>query len=104
MRTFKLEDGPAFDPAKAAAAELLRADRASVRVIRLGVGQSLPAHSHGESDLVLYVAEGTVVLGDEVVAGAGTIAHLLGSEVLRARCEGDVGATLLAFLAPPFPP
>ena len=105
-----MANGPRFDPEKAVAAELVRGDRASVRMIRIGAGQSLPAHRHGDSDLMLYVAEGTAILGgedSEVLAPAGTIAHFLGEEVLRVRCESAEGVTLLAFLsllAPPFPP
>jgi quercetin dioxygenase-like cupin family protein len=107
MRMVSMADGPGFDPGQAVAAELVRGERASVRIIRVGAGQSLPAHSHGESDLMLYVADGTAVLGegdDEVVAPAGTIAHLRGEEELRLRCEDHPGVTLLAFLAPAFPP
>lgn len=107
MKTVTTADGPGFDPARAVAAELLRGDRASVRMIRVGAGQSLPAHSHGESDLILYVVEGTAALGgddSEVLAPAGTIAQFRGDEVLKVRCEGSAGVTLLAFLAPPFPP
>ena len=67
-------------------AELVRGDRASVRMIRVGAGQSLPAHSHGESDLMLYVAEVAAILAGEdaeVVAQTGTIAHFRGEEVLK---------------------
>ncbi|MBO0703819.1 MAG: cupin domain-containing protein [Candidatus Dormibacteraeota bacterium] len=106
MQTVRMADGPGFDPDKAVAAELMRGERASVLVIRVGAGQSLPAHRHGESDLMLYVAEGTATLGGdetEVLAPAGTIAHFRGEEVLEVRCESSEGVTLLAFLAPPFP-
>lgn len=107
MKTVTMADGPGFDPGKAVAAELVRGNQASVRMIRIGAGQSLPAHSHGESDLMLYVAEGTAILGGEdaeVLAPPGTIAHFRGEEVLKVRCEDSGGTTLLAFLAPPFPP
>lgn len=107
MKTVTMADGPRFDPDKAVAAELVRGDRASVRMIRIGAGQALPAHRHGESDLMLYVAEGTAILGaedSEVLVPTGTIAHLRGEEVLRVRCESAGGVTLLAFLAPAFPP
>lgn len=107
MRTVTLGDGPGFDPEKAVAAELLRADHASVRIIRIDSGQALPAHSHGDSDLMLYVAEGAAILGGdgaEVTAPAGTLVHFRGDEVLKVRCEHSGGVTLLAFLAPPFPP
>ncbi len=107
MRTTTTAHGPDFDPERAVAAELLRGERASVRVIRIAHGQTLPAHRHGESDLILYVAQGEAILGEEgaeVPAPAGTIAHLRGDETLRVRCESVDGVTLLAFLAPPFPP
>lgn len=104
MRIATMADGPQSDSGEAVAAELLRGKHASVRMIRIGAGQSLPAHSHGESDVMLFVVEGTAILGGDVPAPAGTIAHLRGEEVLRVRCEDAGGVTLLAFLAPAFPP
>jgi hypothetical protein len=56
---------------------------------------------------MLYVVEGAGHLGTpegDVSFTAGTIAHLRGDEELRVTNTGTTGMTLLAFLAPPFPP
>jgi hypothetical protein len=75
-------------------------------MIPVGAGRAVQAHSHAESGLMLFVVDGTAILGggnDEVVAPAGTIAHFRGEEALQVRCEDARGVTLLAVLAPPFP-
>lgn len=78
-----------------------------MRVIRLSPGQALPPHTHGESDLMLFVAEGVAVLDTDqrsVPFPQGALAYYHGDEELRVRNDGSEGLTLLAFLAPPFPP
>jgi quercetin dioxygenase-like cupin family protein len=100
------EDAPGFDPDTFVATELLRVEHAAVRVIRLSPGQALPTHTHGVSDLVLFVVEGEADLGgtdDRVAVGAGSLVHLRGDEELRMANAGDSGLTVLAFLAPAFP-
>jgi quercetin dioxygenase-like cupin family protein len=56
---------------------------------------------------MIYVVEGAGVLkvgdGTEEFA-AGSLAHYRGDEELSVTNDGDTGLTLLAFLAPPFPP
>lgn len=79
----------------------------NVRMIRLGPGQSLPPHTHASSDLFLYVIEGTGELNtsDGLVAiAAGDLAQYRGDEQLRVANTAEIGLTLLAFLAPVFPP
>ena len=73
----------------------------------LSPGQALPPHTHGASDLMLFAAEGDGTLhvdDDSVAFPRGSLAYYRGSEELRVVNEGTEGLTLLAFLAPPFPP
>jgi quercetin dioxygenase-like cupin family protein len=103
----RLTDVPAYDDEHVVAHPLLAAPQCNVRVIRLAAGQALPPHTHGTSDLMLYVTEGEGVLaapGGDVAFTTGTLAHLRGDERLEVTNTGTVGMTLLAFLAPPFPP
>lgn len=76
-------------------------------MIRLGPGQALPPHTHGNSDLFFYVAEGAGELdtpNGPVPFSTGDLAQYRGDEELRVTNTTDVGMTLLAFLAPAFPP
>lgn len=96
-----------YDPDRFVAKPLVSRQHGNVRVIRLAPGQVLPPHTHGASDLFLYVVEGDAVLetdaGDRAFR-AGSLAVLTGAEELRVSNHGDAGVTLLAFLAPPYPP
>jgi quercetin dioxygenase-like cupin family protein len=107
MKIVTLASAPPYSTEKLVAAALLDGTTCNVRVIRLTPGQSVPPHTHGASDLMLFVVEGSGVLdtadGTETIT-AGTLAHLRGDEELRVTNDGDTGLTLLAFLAPPFPP
>ena len=102
-----LASAPPYDTERLVAAPFLDGTRSNVRLIRLSPGHSLPPHTHGASDLMLFVFEGSGVLGTadgtEAIA-AGTLAYYRGDEELRVTNDGGAGLTLLAFLAPPFPP
>lgn len=107
MRTTKLSDATAYHPDHIVAEGLLTAAKSNVRIIRLSPGQTLPPHTHGESDLFLYAVEGSGSLDttDGTIAfEAGTLAHYAGDEELIVTNDGTDGLTLLAFLAPVFPP
>ncbi|MGI8756676.1 MAG: cupin domain-containing protein [Acidimicrobiales bacterium] len=107
MRTVKLSDATPYDPDHIVAEGLLAASQSNVRMIRLSPGQALPPHTHGASDLFLYAVEGSGSLdtADGTIAfEAGTLAHYSGDEELRVTNDGADGLTLLAFLAPVFPP
>lgn len=107
MKILTLADAPSFDPDGFVAGSWLEGSQASVRLIRLAPGQALPPHTHGSSELVLLVLEGEGVLdalGGIVSLATGTLVHLQGDEELRVSNEGTLGLTLVAFLAPPFPP
>jgi quercetin dioxygenase-like cupin family protein len=107
MDIITLSDGSGYDSGRVVAEPLLEGAQSNVRLIRLSPGQALPPHTHGSSDLMLFVVEGEGVLDTEagrVGFGAGSLAFFRGDEELRVSNEGLSGLTLLAFLAPPFPP
>ena len=84
---------------------LLEGEQSNVRLIRLAPGQALPPHKHGNSDLMLYAAdgEGRLELPEgPLVFKAGSLAFYRGEEELRVRNTGTADLTLLAFLAPKF--
>lgn len=96
-----------YDAGRVVAVGVLSGAHANVRMIRLSPGQALPPHTHGESDLFLYVVEGDGELDTtdgKVPLGAGHLAQYRGDEELRVTNTGSVGMTLLAFLSPVFPP
>jgi len=103
----RLSDIPGYDNDKLIAQPFIEGSQSNVRVIKLSPGQALPPHRHGSSDLMLFAVEGEGVLqteNDPIALGAGSLAFYRGDEELRVSNEGRVGLTLLAFLAPPFPP
>jgi quercetin dioxygenase-like cupin family protein len=107
MHITSLDAASPYDQERFVAEELLEGSHSNVRVIRLVSGQALPPHTHGVSDLMLYVVEGVGTLetaDGPVDVTAGSLAHLRGSEELRIANQGAEGLTLLAFLSPPFPP
>jgi len=107
MDIVTLSDAPAYDNSRAVAQPLLEGSQCNVRLIRLGPGQALPAHTHGSSDLMIFAVEGDGILDTEdgtVTFGAGSLAFYRGDEELRVANSGQTKLTLLAFLAPPFPP
>ena len=108
MEIVTLAEAPAYDPDRVVAAALLDGDQSNVRVIRLSAGQALPPHTHGASDLMLYVVEGEGTLDTDtdgaVSFAAGSVAYLRGEEELRVANRSQKGLTMLAFLSPPFPP
>ena len=103
----RLSEAPGYDSNRLVAEPLIEGSQSNVRVIRLSPGQTLPPHRHGSSDLMLFAVEGEGVLETDrgpVAFGAGSLAFYRGDEELRVSNEGRTGLTLLAFLAPPFPP
>lgn len=102
-----LADAPAYHSDQVVAEEFLEGSQSNVRVIRLSPGQALPAHTHGSSDLMIYAVEGAGTLGTDdgaVTFRAGSLAFYRGDEELRLANSGGTGLTVLAFLAPAFPP
>ncbi len=107
MEIVSLGDAPGYDVDAVVAQPLLDGSQCNVRIIRLSPGQVLPPHTHGASDLMIYAVEGEGTLefdADTIPFVAGSVAHYRGDEELRVANAGDSGLTLLAFLAPPFPP
>jgi quercetin dioxygenase-like cupin family protein len=96
-----------YDSERFVAQALAQGENSNVRIIRLSPGQTLPPHTHGDSDLFLFAVEGEGRI--ETESGprpfpAGSLAVLRGTEGLRVANPNESGLTLLAFLAPPFPP
>ncbi len=107
MDIVTLADAPAFESDRVVAEPFLEGSQSNVRVIRLSPGQALPPHTHGSSDLMIYAVEGEGILQTDagtVRFGAGSLAFYRGDEELRVTNHGQTGLTMLAFLAPPFPP
>ena len=107
MEIISLNDAPGYDSDRLVAQPLIEGSQSNVRIIRLSPGQALPPHRHGASDLMLFAVEGAGIVetaDGPVEFGAGSIAFYAGDEELRVSNGGQVGLTLLAFLAPPFPP
>jgi quercetin dioxygenase-like cupin family protein len=103
----KLNDASGYDRNRLVAEPLIEGSQCNVRIIRLSPGQALPSHRHGASDLMLFAVEGEGFLETDdgpVAFEAGSLAFYRGDEELRVSNEGRVGLSLLAFLAPPFPP
>lgn len=101
------DDAPAYDPDGVVAQPFLDGSQSNVRVIRISPGQKLVPHKHGSSDLMLYAVEGVGTMDTddgEVSFPAGSLVYVRSDEELRIGNEGPDGLTLLAFLAPPFPP
>ena len=100
-------DAPDYDPDRVVAAPFLDGAQSNVRVIRISPGQTLVPHRHGSSDLMLFAVEGDGMLDNEatqVALPAGSLVYIRPDEELRISNAGSVGLTLMAFLAPPFPP
>jgi quercetin dioxygenase-like cupin family protein len=107
VEIISLNDAPGYDTDRLVAESILEGSQSSVRIIRLSPGQALPPHRHGASELMLFAVEGGGVIetGDGPVRfGAGSLAYYRGDEELHVSNDGAAGLTLLAFLAPPFPP
>ncbi len=107
MQLVHVTDAPPHDPERFVAVPFLDGRQCNARVIRLAAGQALPAHTHAPSELMLYVAEGSAELDTEqgvTPFPSGSLALYTGDEELRVSNPGPDPVTLLAFLAPPFPP
>lgn len=86
MQIVNLADAPSYDRDRVVVQPLLEGAQSNVRVVRLSPGQTLPPHTHGSSELMLYAVEGEGVLdtGDGTVAfAAGSLAFYSGDEELR---------------------
>lgn len=107
MRTVRLDEAADYNPDRVVAIGVLTGTHSNVRMIRISPGQALPPHTHSNSDLFLYAVEGEGELDtpDGIVAfEAGDLAQYRGEEELRVSNNSASGLTLLAFLAPAFPP
>ncbi|MGE3618830.1 MAG: cupin domain-containing protein [Acidimicrobiia bacterium] len=105
MQLTSVAEGSVPGPGGVAVDVVLRAAGCNVRVIRIGPGHALPAHTHGASDVVLHVVEGTgrIDLAEGAEIAPGTLVHLHGDEALRVANTGPADLVLLGVFAPPFP-
>ena len=107
MKIIHLSEATDYDPETFVAEPFLDGSQSGTRVIRLSPGQTLPPHTHGVSDLMLFVVEGEATLDTEdgpTSFTAGSLAFLRGDEELRVANHGATGVTLLGFFSPRFPP
>lgn len=105
MRLIHIDEAGEYNPERFVAKPFLEGAQANVRIIRLAAGQALPPHRHGNSELFLYVVEGTGELDTStgvIPFTAGALAHYPGDEELRVCNPGPAGMTLLALLTPKF--
>jgi quercetin dioxygenase-like cupin family protein len=105
MKLARVQDVEPAPDGKFLARPFLEGEQCNVRIIRLAVGQALPPHRHGDSDLMLYVADGVGELDTSsgvVPFERGALAFYRGDEELRVRNSGTTEMTLLAFLTPKF--
>ena len=103
MKLAHIDDADHATPDRFVVMPLVVGDRSSMRLIRLAPGQALPLHRHGQSDLMLYVADGVGELGppgESIGFERGALAYLRSDEELHVRNSGSGEMTLLAFLAP----
>jgi quercetin dioxygenase-like cupin family protein len=107
MKLIRIHDRPRPADRAVFADALMEGAQGRVRLIRLGPGQTLPPHRHGVSELMLYAVSGSGALDTDagvVPFNEGALACYSGAEELRVRNTGGGDLTLLAFLAPKFPP
>jgi hypothetical protein len=107
IEIISLDDAPGYDSDRLVAQPLIERSVSNVRIIRLSPSQVLPPHRHGASDLDALRRGGRRSPRNcerPVGLGAGSIAFHAGDEEPRVSNAGQVDCTLLAFLAPPFPP
>ena len=107
MKFIDINSVALFNAEKFVAQALLEGEKSNVRIIRLSSGQTLPPHTHGDSDLFLFIVEGEGEFNSEngsQILPCGSLIFMKGSEELRVSNSGKSGLTLLAFLTPKFPP
>ena len=81
MQLVRPTETAAYDADHFVAVPILSGTHSNVRMIRLSPGQALPPHTHGTSDLFLYVAEGAGELdtpNGPVPLAAGDLAQYRG--------------------------
>lgn len=106
MQIIDLHDVAPYDPERFSAQVVATGEHSNVRVFRLSQGQSLPPHTHGDSDVTLFAVEGAGVI--ETASGprrfaAGSLATLSSGEELQVSNPDAAGFTMLAYFAPAFP-
>lgn len=86
------------DPTEEPHAELFETPRPRAVRLSLDAGQSMPAHSHPESDVLFHVVEGemTVALdGESYDCAAGDLLRFDGRREVAPRAETDAVAVIV---------
>lgn len=107
MKIKNLSEASAFNAEKHVAEEFLEGNQSNVRIIKLAPGTTLPPHRHGDSDLMLFVYQGSATVdtdAGQVVITEGDLVFISHEEELRVSNQATTGVILLAFLTPKFPP
>jgi quercetin dioxygenase-like cupin family protein len=103
MNVFQIDDYAETSTAGFTKRVFLKSPNGLVFRLNFEPGQALPAHTHAESEIAVYVIEGQ---GEVQVDGrtepirAGTLVHCQGSESFSARNTGSSKLSLLVFLYP----
>lgn len=103
MHTIQLHDFEQTSPDGFTKRMIRETPHALVFMLNFEAGQTLPAHTHGESDVLLTVLAGE---GEVTVDGRaervrpGLAVHCEGKESLSARNTGTAPLSLLVFLYP----
>ena len=104
MEAFRtLEDGVAFDPAKAAKTDLVRGDRLFVGLNCFEPGQGQKVHAHAGADKFYLIVSGRarMIVGQETrEAGAGTLVWAP-ADVPHGVAEALERTVMLVAIAPP---
>lgn len=85
------------DPTEEPHAELFETPRPRAVRLSLDAGQSMPAHTHPESDVLIHVVEGRMTVeldGEPYEAAAGDLLRFDGRREVAPRAETDAVAVV----------
>lgn len=103
MQLFRLSDYHTTSPEGFTKRVFQQSPRGLAFTLNFEPGQTLPAHTHGESELLLTVLEGTgeaTVDAKKVPLAAGTVLHCDGPETLSMENTGAAILSVLVLLYP----
>ncbi len=103
MKSFKLDNYRDTSAAGFTKRMLSQSAHALVFMLNFEAGQTLPTHTHGESEIVvtLVAGEGEATIDGKAEAlGPGTVLRCEGSEAFGVRNTGQQPLSLMVVLAP----
>jgi quercetin dioxygenase-like cupin family protein len=86
------------DPTEEPHAELFETPQPRAVRLSLDAGQSMPAHTHPESDVLLHVVEGSITValdGESYETTAGDLLRFDGRRAVAPRAETDAVAVVV---------